>query len=171
MTLIISPAAPEDAEAIANLAARTFPLACPPGCDPDDVQSFVDTNLDVTRFAAYLDDPDRVVLVAADPQPVGYAMMVTTAPTDAAVIAALGGASAVEVNKFYVDTRAHGLGVAGALMDAAAGAVDRSALWLGVNKRNVRAQKFYAAQGFAVVGERRFTLGRTIEHDFVMLRH
>ena len=40
-------------------------------------------------------------------------------------------------------------------------------VWLGVNKRNERANTFYERNGFLVVGERRFQVGDSLDEDFV----
>ena len=45
-----------------------------------------------------------------------------------------------------------------------------SAIWLGVNDENARANRFYEKSGFAVVGAKTFALGSRIEHDFVRER-
>ena len=58
------------------MAALAFPLACPPATPAEDIASFIDTNLSATRFAEYLADPQRTVLVARhDGRIVGYAML------------------------------------------------------------------------------------------------
>ena len=41
---------------------------------------------------------------------------------------------------------------------------------LGVNGQNARAQAFYRRAGFAVAGERTFTVGRRVERDLVLSR-
>ncbi len=43
-------------------------------------------------------------------------------------------------------------------------------LWLGVNQKNARAQRFYRKNGFGVAGTKTFALGAHTEHDFVMVR-
>ncbi|TBM77752.1 GNAT family N-acetyltransferase, partial [Mycolicibacterium smegmatis] len=43
-----------DADELAAVAARTFPLACPPAVAPEHIASFVDANLSSARFAEYL---------------------------------------------------------------------------------------------------------------------
>jgi ribosomal protein S18 acetylase RimI-like enzyme len=43
-------------------------------------------------------------------------------------------------------------------------------MWLGVNRANERAQRFYRKHGFEVTGARRFRLGDSDEDDFVMVR-
>lgn len=79
----------------------------------------------------------------------------------------------VELSKLYVAADFHGHGVARKLMDAALGvaaAWGASQVWLGVNRHNVRAQRFYAKSGFTVSGTRTFRLGEHVEHDYVMTR-
>ena len=52
----------------------------------------------------------------------------------------------------------------------AAAAAGARGLWLGVNSQNARAIRFYEKSGFRKVGTKSFTLGNTVEHDFVMER-
>ncbi len=152
-----------DVAALAEVAADTFPLACPPSAAPADIASFIDANLSDTRFAEYLSDPRRTILIAKqDDRIVGYAMLIRGVEDDRA-----------ELSKMYVRPAQHGSGVATALMDAALEAVAESgadSVWLGVNQKNARAQRFYAKSGFAVTGTRTFQLGAHTEHDYVMVR-
>ena len=43
-------------------------------------------------------------------------------------------------------------------------------MWLGVNQRNERAQRFYAKHGFEVVGTKHMRVGDRIHDDFVLAR-
>ncbi len=142
------------------MAARTFPLACPPSVTRTNIASFVDANLSVARFGEYLADPQRLILVAwLDDRIVGYAMLVRDD-------------RGVELSKMYVLPENHGAGVATALMDAALAAAAEwgaGCVWLGVNQKNQRAQQFYKKCGFTVTGTRTFQLGDHIENDFVMM--
>lgn len=170
----IDPAATSQLAELADVAAHTFPLACPPSVGPDDVAAFIAENLTAARFADYLTDPDRVVLTATeDGSILGYAMMIRGAPTDADVARAVVARPAVELSKIYVLPEAHGSAVSTALMSAAlahATKLDAACVWLGVNQRNQRAQRFYAKHGFAVTGTKTFRLGTHIEQDYVMVR-
>ncbi|MBO3083465.1 GNAT family N-acetyltransferase [Cellulomonas fengjieae] len=162
-----------DLDALARLAALTFPLACPPGSTPADQQEFIDTVLSVDRFAEYLADPLRDVLVAGDGEPVGYTMLVAGEPADEDVRAALRLRPTIELSKCYVHPAHHGAGVAHALMDASldvARARGARGMWLGVNQQNTRAQAFYLRSGFAVVGTKHFTVGTRVEDDYVLER-
>ncbi|GGG08748.1 N-acetyltransferase [Rhodococcoides trifolii] len=167
-------ASPSDIDRLADLAARTFPLACPPGSDESDIAAAIDAMLSPERFAEYVKDPHKVVRIAVDDDSfVGYAMFVSAAPTDPDVTAALTVVPSVEVSKLYVDPDAHGSGVAAALMNSGAKLtreLGRRAMWLGVNDQNIRARRFYEKSGFVVMGPKTFTLGTEVENDFVMQR-
>jgi ribosomal protein S18 acetylase RimI-like enzyme len=160
-----------DAEALSDVAAATFPLACPPTTTPDDIAAFVDTALSADRFGEYLTDPTHVVLKATDGDAiVGYTMLVEREPTDPRVLAVML-RPALEISKMYVLPGHHGAGISTALMAAA---VDHArsrrclGVWLGVNQHNVRAQGFYRKHGFDTVGVRTFRVGARVEDDYVM---
>lgn len=159
---------------VADVAARTFPLACPPSATPANVADFIATNLSRERFTAYLDDPSREVLVARTEHGiVGYAMLVDGVGDDEHVRRAVPILPARELSKMYVLPDSHGSGAAAALMTAA---LERSegrgdsAVWLGVNQDNERAQRFYSKHGFLITGTKTFQLGDAVENDYVMLR-
>ncbi|MEU7629330.1 GNAT family N-acetyltransferase [Nocardia sp. NPDC049220] len=161
-----------DAEALSDVAAATFPLACPPGSSPDDIEIFIADALSGERFGEYLSDPARIVLKAiAGDDIVGYAMLVAGASADPAMADAVDLHTGVEISKMYVLPGHHGTGVSTALMRTA---LDRAredshpGVWLGVNQKNARAQRFYAKYGFTTVGTRTFTIGTQLHHDYVM---
>lgn len=58
---------PHEAAALADLAARTFPLANPPGADPANIAAFIANNLTAAHFAAYAAHPNARLIVAALP--------------------------------------------------------------------------------------------------------
>jgi GNAT superfamily N-acetyltransferase len=149
-------------------------LACPPWSRPEDIASFVDGNLSTDCFAAYLNDPQRAVLVARhDDRIVGYAMLIRGVPDDANIQRAVPVRPAVEVSKLYLLPDFHGQGVSTALMDAAlATATEWGArcVWLGVNEKNQRAHRFYSKSGFNVNGTKTFRMGAFVEDDHVMIR-
>jgi len=164
----------DDVDALAALAAVTFPLACPPGSTAADQQEFIAAVLSPERFAGYVVDPARAVLVAdEDGTLTGYTMLVEGEPADDDVRAALTVRPTIELSKCYVHPDHHGAGIAHALMTAsldegrARGAVG---MWLGVNQLNGRARAFYERSGFAVVGTKHFTVGSRVEDDYVLER-
>jgi diamine N-acetyltransferase len=165
-----------DAAALAELAADTFPLACPPSTTADAIASFIAEHLTVERMDAYLADADRILLVAeeTDGHLVGYSMLIAGEPADADAAAAVTARPAIELSKFYTRALAHGTGaVAGPLMSAtieAAASARASTVWLGVNEENARAIRFYEKHGFAKVGRKHFRLGDRQEDDWVLER-
>ncbi|MBI3690114.1 MAG: GNAT family N-acetyltransferase [Mycolicibacterium aromaticivorans] len=170
----MSDAVETDAVELAELAAATFPLACPPTSPPSDITAFIATHLSRGRFSSYVADPSRTVLAArAGGRMVGYAMLIDGVGTDPDVARAVTPRPTIELSKLYVLADSHGSGVAAALMDAT---VDRAAVagarcvWLGVNQRNSRAQRFYGKNGFTVVGTKTFAMGTHTEQDYVMVR-
>ena len=174
MTHVIRTATADDAGALAELAAVTFPLACPPGSAPEDIAAHVACTLGPDNFRAYLADPAVTVLVIdAGGELRGYSLLVARPAQDTDVAAVLTELPCTELSKCYVHPDHHGLGAAAELMHAsigAAAAAGARGLWLGVNSQNVRAIRFYQKSGFRQVGTKSFTLGNTVEHDFVMER-
>ncbi|GLI26720.1 N-acetyltransferase [Agromyces rhizosphaerae] len=186
MTIEIRRAGRADAASLAELAAETFPLACPPHTTPASIAAFIAEHFTVARFEEHLADPARILLIAEDvaPEPagdalaprrvpVGYAMLVTGEPADADVLAAVTARPTIELSKFYTRRTVHGAGVAAPLMGAtiaAAEATGAATAWLGVNEENARAIRFYGKHGFARVGTKRFRVGERLEHDLVLER-
>lgn len=171
MAVEVTTAALADAGELAALAAATFPLACPPSADPGDIAAFVTENLSAERFDGYLRDADRRVLTARhDGRIIGYAMLIRGSGPDTGPA---GADDQVELSKMYVLPEHHGAGAAAALMYAGlewASEIKAHAVWLGVNRTNERAQRFYRKQGFAITSTRTFQVGSSLENDFVMVR-
>lgn len=161
--VMVTDATGSEAGELAEVAAATFPLACPPWASPEDVAAFIAANLSAEHFAGYLSDPIRKLLaVRDDGRIIGYAMLIRQ-----------DGEPEVELSKFYVLADRHGSGASAALMRAAldwAEGSGASVIRLGVNKRNERAQAFYRKHGFEITGTRTFDLGWSIENDYVMTR-
>lgn len=164
----------DDAPALADLAAATFALACPPSIGPADQASFLAAHLTAARFAGYVTDPGRRVLVADDDGTLlGYTLLVLGEPADEDAAAAIAVHPTVELSKCYVLPDRHGSGTAARLVAASldtAHDAGAAGMWLGVNRHNHRAQRFYAKQGFAVVGTKHFRVGDVVEDDYVMER-
>jgi len=174
MAVQVTSATERDLPELADVAALTFPLACPPGATSENVAAFIAENLSQTRFSGYLTDPGRAVLTARqDGRMVGYAMLIRGVVDDADVQRAVPLRPAVELSKMYVLPDGHGAGVSAALIAAAldqARALGAACMWLGVNQENQRAQRFYAKHGFVASGAKTFRLGEGLEHDYVMVR-
>ena len=174
MAIAVRTAEATDAAELATVAAETFPLACPPTADAADIRDATAANLSAVRFADYLADPDRLVLVATDTRRiVGYSMLIRGIGGDPDVAAAVPNRPAVELSKMYVLASHHRKGAAATLMEHGidwAAHCGAEAVWLGVNRNNERAQRFYRKHAFRVAGTRTFRLGSSDEADFVMVR-
>ena len=174
MTIAVTVATTAELPELADVAAETFPLACPPSVTPENVAAFIDENLTQAHFARYLTDPNRLVLVARqNGRMVGYAMLIRGVPDDVDVQRAVNMRPAVEISKMYVLPDSHGAGGSAALMTEAlkrAPGLDAKCVWLGVNQNNQRAQRFYLKHGFTINGTKTFRLGTRIENDYVMVR-
>ncbi len=173
-TATVRPAHSADVPVLAAVAAATFELACPPSMTRERVDAFVDEVLSPGRFADYVADAGRHVLLAErEGAAVGYAMLVAGDPLDSDVRASIRLRPTVELSKIYVLPEAHGTGAAALLMARAldwASDVGAAGVWLGVNQQNERAQRFYRKSGFERVGTKRFLVGGVHEDDYVMER-
>jgi ribosomal protein S18 acetylase RimI-like enzyme len=174
MSLTTRRAENAEAELLHDLAARTFELACPPGTLRSDIDAYVGENLSGDAFRRYLTDPDRVLLtISPNGVPIGYSMLVKGPIPDPDAAAVVDETASIELSKFYVAPDWHGSGAATKLMTATlaeAAATGARFCWLGVNRQNVRAARFYAKQGFQVVGARRFLVGDVWHDDDVRMR-
>lgn len=174
LRVTVSAATESDLAELADVAAQTFPLACPPTVAPENVAAFIAANLSRERFAEYLRDPARKVFVArSGGRILGYTMLIHGVPDDPVIQEAVPVRPAVELSKMYVLPAAHGSGAASALMEASleyAASAGAAAVWLGVNQKNERAQRFYGKHGFLRSGVKTMTLGEHVENDYVMLR-
>jgi ribosomal protein S18 acetylase RimI-like enzyme len=174
MTHVIRKAAADDAGKLAELAAVTFPLACPPSSSPEDIAAHLTNTLSERHFRAYLSDPEVSILVIDNAGALrGYSLLVDRPAQDPEVASALSILPSAELSKCYVHPDHHGLGAAAELMRASiasAAATGAAGIWLGVNSENARAIRFYEKSGFRRVGTKSFQLGTTVEHDFVMER-
>jgi ribosomal protein S18 acetylase RimI-like enzyme len=160
-------ATPDDAEAISRLAGRTFALACPGHTPAASITQHIRTELTAAKFRDYLNSAQFLVVDGGDGV-VGYVMLTTDPPPiDTTWV------SPMEIRRIYVDESEHGTGVAAALMRAG---LDRAVcgghdwVWLGTNRENARAIRFYRKYGFAVVGHRTFRVADSVESDYVMAR-
>jgi GNAT superfamily N-acetyltransferase len=172
--LVVRRAGVADAAVLHEVAAATFPLACPPDSTADNIAAFVSANLSVAAFTHHLADPARTIFLAeVGGAPAGYTMLVAEEPHDPDVAAAVIRRPIVELSKCYVLPGLHGRGVAHALIAATVEEAQwrgARSIWLGVNNQNARANRFYEKCGFVTVGMKRFRLGDRLESDFVKER-
>lgn len=170
MDVEIRPCGPGDEGALALVGQATF-LETYAGVLPaTDIVAHCETEHSRAQYAAWLRAPDHrlwIAEVAATRAPVGYAVI---SPPDLPVPV---GPRDLELKRIYLLSAFHGSGVGGRLMETAvAGAHAQGAprLLLGVYGGNKRALAFYARQGFAPAGERKFQVGANTYDDLVLAR-
>lgn len=165
----IRPATARDAAALSALARRTFSDAFAADNSPEDLAAFLDATYAPDIQARELADPTLTYLVAElDDTLTAYALVRTGKASPF-----VDDPSAIELQRIYVDQSHHGTGLAQALMAAVIAEAARhgaGAVFLGVWERNVKALRFYAAQGFRVVGTQTFVVGSDPQQDLVLVR-
>jgi diamine N-acetyltransferase len=98
--------------------------------------------------------------------PVGYQVLTTSDLPQAEL-------GDIELKRIYIFSRYHGGGLARRMVEvatAAAQAMGRRRILLGVYGENHRAIAFYRKVGFEMIGEREFVVGQQLFHDKVMAR-
>lgn len=157
---------PEDATALARLAALCFSQTFSAENRPEDLRDFLASAYGETQQSRELRDPDWITLLAyAGSTMVGFAQVVRHDPPECVQ------GEAVEVSRFYLEASVLGRGIAPRLMDevfAAAREFGSRKLWLGVWERNPRAIAFYRKCGFTDVGSKDFYVGPDRQTDRVM---
>lgn len=156
-----------DAGMLAEFAAQCFTQTFAADNRPEDLYTFLQSAYGEPQQRRELGDPDWITLLACQADAlVGYAQVARSSPP------ACVPRGAVELVRFYLETGAHGRGVAQKLMAKAFAAgreLDATRIWLGVWERNPRAIAFYRKCGFIDVGSKDFLVGRDLQRDRVML--
>ena len=160
----------DDAALLAELGARLFEQAFGAVNEPENMRDYLAHAFSVGEQTRELADSERATFIAVDSigTPIGYAMVRRNRPA-----AGVAGVAPGELQRIYVDNQWHGRGVGDALMARCveqAQAWECDTFWLGVWQENPRAIAFYRRAGFETVGVQTFTLGRDIQHDFIMAR-
>jgi ribosomal protein S18 acetylase RimI-like enzyme len=159
-----------DAEALAEIGARTFYETFAADNTPEDMRLFLTSTWSPDLQRAEILDEGLDTLLACDSRGAlaGFAQVRVAQPPAGIVVRA-----PVELKRFYVDKPWHGTGLARTLMEAAEQAARARAgreFWLGVFQRNERALAFYRKCGFRTVGTQVFVVGTDPQKDYVMLR-
>ena len=167
--LLVRLATPDDAEALAALAVRTFRATYIPASATHDVERYIADHFSVDHQAAEIADASLTTLIGLrGDDPAAYVQLRWGVAGDG-----VAAERPAEVARFYVDAPLHGSGAAHALMRAALdAAIARGAdcAWLGVWERNARAIAFYTKWGFAPVGSQTFVMGTDPQRDHVLAR-
>ena len=167
----------EDVVAVSELAARTFPDACPENLPEEAIAEHIATQLSADVFDALISDPEHHRLFVAEVWGglVGYVLTHVgpdALPSDLVRPGRVEEGSAY-LSKCYVDEAWRGSGVADALIERAiadARDLGHAAVVLGTNRGNKEAQAFYKRHGFRKRSSRTFDVGGVRNYDVVMVR-
>ncbi|WP_109808136.1 GNAT family N-acetyltransferase [Sphingosinithalassobacter portus] len=164
----IRPASPSDAAALSALASRIFTETFGTLYAPEDLAQFLNETFGPGGLPAQIGDPVFAIRVAeASGALVGF---IKTGP-----VAFPGdwGSDTTELHQLYVAAEAQGSGVAQALIDWAldhARDEGYSRIVLSVFVDNIRAQRFYARNGFVEIGRYAFRVGNHVDDDRIWAR-
>ena len=167
--MILRPATPADAPAVARLAADSFVAAFGRLYRPEDLAAFLAEYRTVEAYLAHLaDPPTRIEVAEADGRLAGYCLIVRghafdERPEPRPV-------RPVFVSQLYCDPDMTGQGLGAALLEwaiAEARAWGADAMQLSVFSENFGAQRFYRRYGFEHVADIDFWVGNHRDHEFL----
>lgn len=161
-TWVVRRAVVTDAAQLAEVAADTFALACPPGFDAEAIARHIRHRLSADAFRINLADvgQEYIVAVVGD-RAVGYLSLGTGRPP------------LLELQQIYVRSEYHGSGLADELIRLAlrrAAELGFAGVWLGTSKVNARAITFYRRHGFVITGERVFLVDDVPNDDWILVK-
>lgn len=169
--ILIRQAVVEDADLLTDLAYKTFwdAFAAHPKNAPDDLAHYMRQAFGRDQIATELTDPKSIFLFAEiDGDMAGYSKILLDN-----IEPGITAERPVELCRLYSQQEFLGKGVGQTLMDACferAVQENRDVMWLGVWEYNPRAQRFYEKNGFRVVGQHVFQLGKDPQTDLLMQR-
>lgn len=170
MDLAIRSCGPDDAAALALVGQATFLETYATQLPGADILVHSAHEHSAARYAAWLADPAYRFWAVEVPQTgamVGYVML---NPVDLPVPV---GPDDLEIKRIYLLSRFQGGGFGAGLMTTAVEAARSSGarrVLLGVWRQNTKAIAFYARQGFAEAGVRRFQVGANTYDDLVLAK-
>lgn len=162
-------AGPADAEALAEIGARTFTETFGHLYPPQDLAQFLEEAYAPERTRRDLADPDKAGwLVEAGGEVVGYAQAGQCALPHPEVTPACG-----ELKRFYLVKAWQNGGLGRRLFAETMAWLLRDGprdVWIGVWSENHGAQRFYGRHGFTRVGEYGFPVGNIVDREFILRR-
>jgi ribosomal protein S18 acetylase RimI-like enzyme len=167
--ILIRQSVPEDAKLLTDLAYTTFwdAFAHHPKNAPDDLNHYMRQAFNQEQITAELADAKNIFLIAEiGGEAAGYSKIIVDN-----IEPGITAERPIELSRLYSHQKHLGQGVGQTLMDACferARAEDRDVMWLGVWEYNPRAQRFYEKNGFRVVGNHVFLLGKDPQTDLLM---
>lgn len=171
--LVIRPALPADAAALGALGRQTFIDTFVDGFaipyPADDLAAFLDASFSAEAIHARLEEPGAAWWVAEhNGELLAFA---NTGPNTLPHPEAK--PSHAELRRLYVAKAAQGLGLGTRLLKIALDWMEANSdgpLWIGVWSGNLKAQRLYAAYGFARSGEYQYPVGAWRDDEVILRR-
>jgi len=158
-----------DSAKLGEFMARNFLAAYGHCSSAENVTAAVAQHYGESAQRKQILDPDRLnLLMLGGDDWVGHAQL------NAGSRAPAGAASspAIELSRFYIDTRFHATGAAQAMMaelKRRARTRGAASLWLSVWQESPQAIRFYGKEGFRIAGQLVFMVGDDPKDDWLMV--
>jgi GNAT superfamily N-acetyltransferase len=175
---VLHPAAVTDAKKLAIFASRSFEEAVGADTNPVDLREHLKRSFGVTQQTFEIESADYRTILAWHGSEIEAFCQVrrrSNAPEcvkNCNFIDAAAAAPCVELLRLYVDSSAHGLGLAQHLMKEArlvGESLGGQHMWLSVWERNPRGIAFYKKEGFRDVGSASFFVGPDRQIDRILV--
>jgi GNAT superfamily N-acetyltransferase len=167
--MILRPAHPQDAEALAAFARQSFDAAFGHLYKPQDLAAFFTAYRSTEQYRPHLADPaTRVQVAEEDGTLLAYALIVLGQGFEERPEPRP--ARPVYLSQLYCAPGATGKGLGAALLDWAIGEArgwGADAVQLSVYSDNLGAQRFYRRNGFEHVADIDFWVGEQRDHEFL----
>lgn len=162
----------EDAKALAAFAERTFRQTFSSVTPAADMDTHCASRYAERLQRKELADPTRVTLLVEAKGESGLTLagFSQIGPKPPPISIDLPGL--MELERFYIDTPFHGMGIAQVLMQTTKDAMTDlhgRALWLSVFSHNTRAIRFYEKAGFVQMGSADFWVGADRQLDHILV--
>jgi ribosomal protein S18 acetylase RimI-like enzyme len=161
-----------DALPITRLGARVFATSFGHSVPAHELQAYLDSAYSLDAIAEDLTNPLKDTIVAVDPTNgdlLGF-VLVTRGSSEPCVSHL---EDTIELQRIYVDSAAHGMGIGGLLSRAADELARQKGfrnMWLGVWEENHNAHKAYERWGYRQVGTHDFAIGTVVQTDYIMAK-
>jgi len=170
----IAPAVAQDAVELSTFCAKQFTDAFGSSLKAADLELHIQRAYSIEKLRAEILKPASLFLKATDDVGLAaYAYLLWQDQPTQLEPAYLQDANIAHLERFYVDARCHGNGMAHLLMTECVAFAQQhraSGLWLTVWTQNPRAQRFYQRHAFRDVGESVFVVGTDPQYDRLYYR-
>lgn len=180
-TITIRAATPADAAQIATLGAAVFTASFGHSVSPSALQTYLSESYSPEAMEADIRDPKKTMILATtswinaqeneEDEILGFALL-TRGTTDPC-LSHLPQITLVELQRIYVSTSAHGMGIGSSLakhLETVAREEGYVNMWLGVWEENLVAQGVYGRLGYGRVGSHDFVMGEVRQTDWIMVK-